>query len=573
MRSYEIARVFERMADVLELKGENPFRIRAYRRAAQNLETLSEDVETLAREDRLEEIPGVGADLAGKIEEYLKTGHIREIDAACRTVPRGVVELLDVPGIGPKTAKQLYEREGVTSVATLERLARAGKLRGLRGIQARTEENIVRGIALLRGGQARMPLGRALPLGRELVRALEDVHGVKTITLAGSMRRMKETVGDIDLLVTSSEPAAVIKAFTGLRHVATVLERGTTKASIRHREGIQVDLRVVEPECYGAALMYFTGSKQHNIRIRAMGMKRGLTISEYGVVRETSGRRVAGATEEEVYAAVGLPWIPPELREDTGEVEAARARRLPKLVSLGDVRGDLHTHTNATDGHHSVEALVDAAAARGYAYVAVTDHSRATRVAGGLSIDELRAHVHRVRAVAKRHPDITVLAGSECDILPDGRLDYPDRVLAELDLVIAAVHTRFKQSKREMTRRICAALANPHVHILGHPTGRLLGEREPYELDVDQVLRAAQRHDKAVEVNGYPDRLDLCDVHARRARDLGVLLAVGTDTHMLDHLGYMELGVAMARRGWVEAPSVINTWPAEKLRAWLLRSR
>ena len=573
MKSYEIARVFERMADVLELKGQNPFRIRAYRRAAQNLETLSEDVETLAREDRLEEIPGVGADLAGKIQEYLRSGRVKEIDAACRTVPRGVVELLDVPGIGPKTAKQLYEREGVTSLATLERLARAGKLRGLRGIQARTEQNIMRGVALLRGGQARMPLGRALPLGRELVRALEDVRGVKTISLAGSMRRMKDTVGDIDLLVTSTEPAAVIKAFTGLRQVATVLERGTTKAAIRHREGIQVDLRVVEPECHGAALIYFTGSKQHNIRIREMGMKRGLKISEYGVVREKSGRRIAGASEEEVYAAVGLPWIPPELREDTGEVDAARAKRLPELVTLADVRGDLHCHTNATDGHHSIEALVEAAAARGYAYIAVTDHSRATRVAGGLTIDELRAHVRRIRAVATKHPGITVLAGSECDILPDGRLDYPDSVLAELDLVVAAVHTRFKQSRREMTKRICAALANPHVHVLGHPTGRLLGERDPYDLDLDQVLRAAKRHDTAVEVNGYPDRLDLCDVHARRARDLGVLLAIGTDTHMLDHLGYMELGVATARRGWVEASSVINTWPADTLRAWLGRGR
>ncbi|MEX2148466.1 MAG: DNA polymerase/3'-5' exonuclease PolX, partial [Candidatus Rokuibacteriota bacterium] len=566
MKSYEIARLFERMADVLELEGGNPFRIRAYRRAAQNLETLSEDVETLARDGRLDEIPGVGADLAGKIAEYLRSGHIKEIDAACRKVPRGVVALLEVPGIGPKTARQLYEREGVTTVARLERLARAGKLRGLRGIQARTEQNIVRGIALLRGGQARMPLGRALPLGRRLVRALEQARGVKTITLAGSMRRMKETVGDIDLLVTSSEPAAVIKAFTGLRDVAAVLERGTTKASIRHRDGIQVDLRVVEPECSGAALAYFTGSKQHNIRIRAMGMKRGLKISEYGVVREKSGRRLAGATEEEVYAAVGLPWIAPELREDAGEVEAARAGRLPALVTLGDVRGDLHCHTDATDGHHSIEALVAAAAARGYAYVAVTDHSRATRVAGGLSIDELRAHVRRIRAVANKHSEIMVLAGSECDILPDGRLDYPDQVLAELDVVIGAVHTRFKQSRREMTTRICTALANPHVHILGHPTGRLLGEREPYDVDIDQVLRTARRHDKAVEVNAYPDRLDLCDVHARRARDLGVLLAVGTDTHMLDHLGYMELGIATARRGWVEASSVINTWPPDKLR-------
>lgn len=302
-------------------------------------------------------------------------------------------------------------------------------------------------------------------------------------------------------------------------------------------------------------------------------MKRGLKISEYGVFRDKSGRRVAGASEEEVYAAVGLPWIPPELREDAGEVDAARARRLPGLVTLADVRGDLHCHTDASDGHHSIEDLVGAAAARGYAYVAVTDHSRTARVAGGLDVDELHAHVRRIRAVARARRDIVVLAGSECDILPDGRLDYPDAVLAELDLVIAAVHTAFKQPKREMTRRICAALANPHVDVLAHPTGRLLGEREACALDLDEVLRAAARHGAAVEVNGYPTRLDLCDAHARRARDLGVRLVISTDTHRLEHLGYMELGVATARRGWVEPASVINTWPAETLRAWLADRR
>jgi DNA polymerase (family 10) len=573
MKSYEVARLFERMADVLELKGENPFRIRAYRRAARNLESLSEDLEVLAREERLDDVPGIGADLAGKIAEYLRTGHVKEIDAVCRTVPRGVVELMNVPGIGPKMAKLLYDKEGVTGLARLEQLAAAGKLRGLRGIQARTEKNILRGIRLLRGGEERMPLGRALPLARELVRALQGVRGVKTVTAAGSLRRMKETVGDIDLLVTSTEPVAAVKAFTGLRHAAEVLERGTTRAAIRHREGIRVDLRVVEPECFGAALAYFTGSKQHNIRVREMGMKRGLKINEYGIFREKSGRRIAGATEEEVYDAIGLPWIPPELREDSGEIEAARARRLPTLITLDDVRGDLHCHTNATDGHHTVEALVQAAAARGYEYVGVTDHSRTTRVAGGLAPDEMLAHMHRIRSVARKHPRIAVLAGAECDILPDGRLDYPDRVLAQLDLVVAAVHTRFKQTKREMTRRLCAALAHPHVHVLGHPTGRLIGEREAYELDLDEVLRVAHRHGKAVELNAYPDRLDLCDVHARRAQELGTWLAIGTDTHMLDHLGYMELGVATARRGWVEAPGVVNTWPAGKLRGWLDAAR
>ena len=573
MKNFEVARQFELMADVLELKGENPFRIRAYRRAAQSLESLSEDIETVAREDRLEDIPGIGADLAGKIQEYLRTGKIKEIAAASKGTPRGVVELMNIPGIGPRTARLLYEREHITDIRQLEKRASRGGLRGLPGIQAKTEQNILKGIRLVRGGQERMPLGHALPLGRELVRGLEELAAVKQISLAGSIRRMKETVGDIDILVTSSKPDAVMRAFTTLPQVAEVLERGTTKGSIRHREGIQVDLRVVEPECFGAALVYFTGSKQHNIHIRDIGVKKGLKISEYGVFKASTGRRLVSATEAEVYAAVGLPWIPPELREDAGEIEAALQRKLPRLVELDEIRGDLHCHTNATDGHHTIEALVTAAERRGYKYVAVTDHSLSTRVTGGLTAAGLAAHVKRIRAVQARHPRITVLAGSECDILPDGSLDYPDHVLAGLDLVIGSVHTGFRQSRAEMTRRICRALAHPHVHVLGHPTGRLIGEREPYAVDIDEVLRTARRHDKAVEINCQPDRLDLNDVHARRAHELGVLVAVATDTHMLDHLGWMELGVATARRGWTETRQVVNTWPAQKLLAWLRAER
>ncbi|MEK7387101.1 MAG: DNA polymerase/3'-5' exonuclease PolX [candidate division NC10 bacterium] len=573
MKNFEVARLFDLMADILEIKGENPFRIRAYRRAAQNLESLTEDVEALAREERLDELPGIGEDLAGKIVEYLETGRVKDIEAAKKGIPRGVVDLMNVPGIGPKTAKLLYEKEGITTLDRLEKLARAGKLRGLHGIQAKTEANILKGIALVRGGQARMPLGRALPLGQELVEALEDVPGVKAIELAGSLRRMKETVGDIDILVTSTTPGQVMQAFTRLPQASEVLERGETKASIRHREGIQVDLRVLEPECFGAALVYFTGSKQHNIRIRGIAGTKGLKISEYGVFRASTGRRVAGATEEEVYAAIGLPWIPPELREDLGEVEAASKWTLPRLVSLGDLRGDLHCHTKASDGHHTVEELVAAAEKRGYEYLLVSDHSPSARVAGGLTADELAAHVKKVRAVQKKHPDITVLAGSECDILDDGSLDYPDAVLAGLDLVIGAVHSRFKQPGREMTARICRALANPYVSILAHPTGRLIGEREPYDVDLDQVFRTAKRHGKAIEINAYPARLDLNDVHARRARDLGVLVAVSTDAHVLDHLNTIELGVATARRAWIEKPEVVNTWPVKKLLAWARSSR
>ncbi len=573
MKNFEIARLFDLMADILEIKEENPFRIRAYRRAAQNLEALTEDVETLARQERLEEIPGVGADLAGKIVEYLRTGRVRDVETAKKGVPPGVVELMNVPGVGPKTARLLYDKEGVTTLDRLEKLARAGKLRGLHGIQAKTEANILKGIALVRGGQARMPLGRALPLGRELVHALDGLPGVKAIELAGSLRRMKETVGDIDLLVTSTDPAKVMQAFTTLPQVSEVLERGETKASVRHREGIQVDLRVLEPECFGAALVYFTGSKQHNIRIREMAVKKGLKISEYGVFRASSGRRIAGATEEEVYAAIGLPWIAPELREDLGEVEAAAKGQLPKLVTLGDIRGDLHCHTKATDGHHTIEALVAAAEQRGYEYLVVTDHSASARVAGGLSVTEFAAHVKKIRAVQKKHPGIAVLAGSECDILEDGSLDYPDAVLAGLDLVVGAVHSRFKQPRREMTRRLCRALENPYVNVLAHPTGRLIGERDPYDVDLEEVLRTAKRHGKAVEINSYPSRLDLNDAHARRARDLGVLIAVSTDAHVLDHLTMMELGVATARRAWLAKDEVVNTWPAKKLLAWARPAR
>jgi len=568
VKNLEIARAFDLIGDLLELKGDNPFRIRAYRRAARNLEALTEDLETLAAQGRLDEIPGIGPDLAGKIGEYLETGRMEALESLRREMPAGLADLMGVPGVGPKTAKLLHDRLKVTDLGQLETLARAGKLRGLPGIQAKTEQNLLKGIALVRRGQARMPLGRALPLAEEIAHALARVRGVKRVEPAGSVRRRKETVGDLDILVTSTDPARVMDAFARLPQVADVLERGPTKASVRHREGIQVDLRVVEPATFGAALQYFTGSKEHNIRIREMAVKKRLKISEYGVFREPGGKRIAGATEEEVYAAVGLPWIPPELREDSGEIEAAQSRRLPTLVELDDIRGDLHCHTNATDGHHTVEALVAAARKRGYAYVLVSDHSRSTRIAGGLTADEALAHVERIRAIGRKQRGITVLAGSECDILPDGSLDYPDDVLARMDLVVAAVHSRFKQPRAEMTRRICRALENPYVNILAHPTGRLMGQREPYDVDLEAVFAAARRHGKALEINCYPERLDLNDVHARRARELGVLLAINTDTHALDQLDTMRLGVATARRAWVGPAEVINTWSVDKLRAW-----
>jgi len=568
MKNFEIARQFDLMADLLEIKGENPFRIRAYRRAAQNMESLTEEVETLVAENRLDRVAGIGKDLAAKIAEYLQTGQMRAVEEAKKEIPAGVVALMNVPGVGPKTAKLLYQKGGVHDVTQLEELAKAGRLKGLPGIQAKTEANILKGIAVIRRGQARMPLGRALPLAQELAQALERVKEVKQISLAGSIRRRRETAGDMDILVTSTKPELVIDAFVRLPQVAEVLERGGTKASVRHREGLQVDLRVVEPEAFGAALVYFTGSKQHNIRIREMAQRKGLKISEYGVFDESTSRRIAGKTEEEVYAAIGLPWIPPELREDAGEIEAALERRLPDLVDVRDIRGDLHDHTHASDGHHSIEALVAKARERGYEYVVVSDHSRSSTIARGLSIEALRAHVKEIRAAQDKFRDITILAGSECDILADGAMDYPDEVLAGLDIVLAAVHARFKQPREEMTRRICRALEHPSVNILAHPTGRLIGERDPYDVDLEAVFRAAKQHGKAVEINSSPERLDLNDVHARRAAELGVLIAINTDTHFLDNLSNVALGVATARRAWIGPSQVINTWPLERLRPW-----
>lgn len=569
MKNHEIARLFDRMADLLEIKGENRFRIRAYRRAALNIEGLTEDIEVLAREQRLEDIPGVGSDLAGKIMEYLKTGRMKDLEAIQQGISSGVVELMSVPGIGPKTAKRLYEKEGITDLQRLEGLAKGGKLRGVPGIQAKTEENILKGLAVVKEGHARMLLGTALPLSEELIRALQQLPETKQAIVAGSIRRMKETVGDIDILVTSPKSERVMEAFVKLPQVVAVLEKGRTKSSIRHREGIQVDLRVVEPDSFGAALVYFTGSKQHNIRLREMAVKKGLKLSEYGLFKKDSGRRIAGATEEEVYAAVGLPWIPPELREDTGELEAALKGELPRLVELKDIRGDLHCHTNASDGQCPIEALVDAAVRRRYEYLAITDHSRSTTVGGGLSINQLAVHVKKIRAVQKKHPEITVLAGSECDILPDGSLDYPNEVLAQLDVVVAAVHSSFKQTKEQMTQRICKALAHPAVRILAHPTGRLIGERSPYDVDLDRVFAIAKHHGKALEINSYPQRLDLSDIHARRARELGALVAIDSDAHMLDNLANLPLGLATARRAWIGKDEVVNTRTSIQLRHWL----
>jgi len=506
MKNVEIARLFNEIADFLEVKDENPFRIRAYRRAAQAVEGLADDIAAMAERGALLEVPGIGKDLAAKIQEYLATGEIEYLAGLRREIPVGVIELMGIHGVGPKTAKLLYQQVGVDSVEKLEELAKAHKLGGLPGIKAKTEENILKGIAVWRGGRERMPLGTALVLAEAILGELRPLKEVHEIAAAGSLRRMKETVKDIDILVTSTKPARVMEVFIGLPNVAEVLAHGETKSSVRLRENIQVDLRVVEPDCFGAALQYFTGSKQHNIRVRELAQRKELKVSEYGVFNEKTNQRVAGRTEEEVYGAVGLPFIPPELREDGGEIEAALEGRLPTLVTVEDIRGDLQMHTTWSDGSHSLSDLAVGVRAKGYQYMAVTDHSKSTTVAGGMKEEQVLQMIAEVRALNKKMKDFRILAGCEVDIKGDGTLDFPDEILRQLDLVLVSVHSRFKMSREEMTARIVRAVQHPLVHLLGHPTGRLIGERSAYEVDMEAVLAAARTAGTAVEINGRGDQ-------------------------------------------------------------------
>jgi len=565
--NFDMARVFYEMAHLLEVKGESAFRVRAYQRAAQQIESLAEDLAAVAARGELQTIPGIGKDLATRITEYLATGKIGQLEALRAEVPPNFLTLLEVRGLGPKTAKLLLERLGVDSVDRLEEVCKSGEILTVAGIREKTCENILKGIAIWRAGRSRMLLARARGIARQVVAVLQAQAPVERIEIAGSLRRMRETVKDIDLLVTSTDPPRVIETFVALPSVLEVIGAGNTKASVHHTDGIQIDLRVVDPAAFGAALQYFTGARDHNVRLREMASRRRLKISEYGVFDELTGNRVAGETEGEVYAAVGLDWIPPELRENGGEIEAALTGALPALITADRIRGDLHAHTDWSDGHHSLAQLIEAAEARGYEYILVSDHSKSSTVAGGLGADRLREQIRKIRELQPRYK-IRILAGSECDVLADGAMDFPPEVLGELDIVLAAVHSRFTQSRAEMTARIVKALENPYVNILAHPTGRLIGSRQPYDVDLEAVFAAAKAHGKSIEINCSPDRLDLKDSQARRAAELGVPIAISTDTHYLSNLDNLELGLATARRGWIGPAQVLNTRNTDQLLAW-----
>jgi len=566
MKNRELARIFSELADVLEYKGENPFKVGAYRRASRALADLSEDVAVLAREDRLREVPGIGEAIAKKIKEYLETGHMKRYEEALQGTPKGLLEMLAIPGLGPKTVAVINQHLGIETVAELEEAARAGKLEGLPGLGARKVENILHGITLRKQASQRVRLGDAIPAVEAIVAQLRAM-GIERVVPAGSLRRMRETVGDLDILAAGEDSVRITKAFTSLPMVAEVLAAGETRASVRTHEGLQVDLRVVPPASFGAACQYFTGSKAHNIRLRDLAKRHNLKVNEYGVFR--GEKMIAGADEESVYRALGLPLIPPTLREDRGEIEAALAGQLPRVVELEDIRGDLHVHTDWSDGRDSIEQMAAAAKAIGYQYLAISDHTRALKVFGGLDETGMEKLLRAVREADARVKGIRLLAGVEVDIHADGSLDLPDRILAKLDIVTASVHSAFKQPAEKMTARLLAAIRNPHVDVIGHLTGRLLGEREAYDFDLEAVLQEAARHHTALELNAHPLRLDITDVVCRRARDLGIMVAINTDAHNTEQLQLMRFGVATAQRGWLEAAHVLNTRPFRTLMAWL----
>ncbi len=572
MRNQDVADIFFAMADMLAIQGANYHRVLAYRRAAENVATLGRSLEEIWRAGELETIPGIGKTLAAKIDELMRTGRLEAYEDLRAQVPAGVVHMLQVPDVGPKRAALFWKELGITSVKALEQAAREGRLRSLPGMGAKSEENVLAGIEQLKRRTGRTLLGVAWPLAHYVLDALREVPGVVRAAPAGSLRRMRETVGDLDLLVASSDPEPVMARFRELDQVDEVLLSGPTKTSIRTRDGLQVDLRVLEPARWGTALQYFTGSQAHNIRLRTLALERGFSLSEYSLKRE-DGSEVLCATEEEVYAALGLPLIPPELREDRGEIEAAQEGRLPDLIAPADLRGDLQFHTTWSDGRQGLLEMAQAAQAQGLEYALVTDHSCGLGVARGLSVEDVHRQRAEVEEVNRRlNGAFRLLSGVEVEVRADGTLDFPDDVLAEFDLVVAAVHSGLRQDRERITPRVLAAIHNPHVDVLAHPTGRLIGKQEGIDLDVEAVFRAAAETGTALEINAHPRRLDLRDVHVRRAIELGVKLAINSDAHDVNGFGVLPFGVATARRGWATAADVINTWPVERVLEWANRA-
>jgi DNA polymerase (family 10) len=569
MKNKELAKIFNEIAEYLEMDGV-PFKPYAYQKAALTLETLKNDVADLYKAGGLKAlkgIPGVGESIAHKIEEYLTTGHIQYYEEFKKKMPIALDEIVGVEGVGPKKAKVLFEQLGIKTLEELEAAAKNHKIAPLFGFGAKTEKNILQAIEFLKSSKGRFLLGEILPIANEVLKQLQGLPEVERVNTAGSVRRMKETIGDVDFLVTSTNPTKVMDFFVALPGVVKVWGQGATKSSVRLKEGFDMDLRVIPPESYGAALQYFTGSKDHNIALRKIAIDRGFKLSEYGLFQ--GPQMIAAETEEEVYGKLGMPWIPPELRENRGEIDAALAGKLPEIIGYGDIKGDLHVHCNWDGGANSIDEIVAAALALGYEYVGISDHTKFLKSEHGLDEAKLRARNQEIDEInarlARADKNFRVLKGCEANIMADGSIDITDEALAELDFVIAGVHSLFKQPREEMTRRILTAMRNPHVDIIAHPTGRILKRREEYEVAVDDLLKAAKETGTILEINSYPERLDLDDVNILAAKQAGIKMVINTDTHHVDQLHLMSFGISQARRGWAEKQDIINAWPVAEL--------
>ena len=572
MKNSAIAKVFQDIADLLELKGEIPFKIRAYQKAARAIEHSPTEIEQMVKDgSELRNIPGVGEAIAKKITELVTRGHLHYYDELRAEFPEGISTLLDIPGVGPKIAIRLCIELGTNSIEDLEKAILEGRVASLPRLGDKVAENILRQIQAMRMKGRRIPIGQALPVVEEIIAKLQGYDGLRNLIPAGSLRRFRETVGDIDLMGTADDPERVLDVFAGLPQVKEVLAKGSTKASVLISGDLQIDLRLVDHDSFGSLLQYFTGSKQHNIILRERGHRQKLKLSEYGIADLDTGVLEKFATEEAFYQRLGLQFIPPELRQGQWEVDRAEHNAIPRLIELSDLKGDLHVHTEWSDGHDSIEAMALAAKAKGYQYIAITDHSGGRGIAGGLKEERLRRQMAEIRELNDRMDGIHIFSGVEVDIRADGILDLPDDLLAQLDIVIAAVHSAMRQDQEKMTQRILGAIRNPHVDVLAHPTCRLLGEREPVMVDLEAIFRAAAENNTALEINSMPNRLDLKDIHALRAKDLGVKLIINTDAHSTFHLDLIRFGVGVARRGWCEARHILNTRPLEEVEAFLKR--
>ncbi|MFZ5518408.1 MAG: DNA polymerase/3'-5' exonuclease PolX [Candidatus Zhuqueibacterota bacterium] len=563
MKNSALAEIFEQMADILELQGELGFKVNAYRRAARVIQDLQEDITILWENQKLHELPGIGDAFVRKISEYLATGKMSKFESLKQEVPSELIALLKIQNLGPKTIATAHKSLGVNNLDDLVRVIENGQLAGLPKMGEKKMENIKKGIEYLLKSQERISIAVALPMVEGIISQLTAMCAVEAITCAGSVRRMKETVHDVDILAVSSQSQRLIETFLNLPGVGRVDAGGTTRASVHFENGVQVDLRVIPSESFGAALQYFTGSQAHNVKLRGLAKKNFLKINEYGIFKDD--KIIGGSKELDIYEALGLQWIPPELREDRGEIERAASKSLPALLEIQDVRGDLHVHSNYSDGKSSIAEIVNAARLRGYHYLAICDHSVSAGYARGLNRERLLQQMAEIAAINKAHDDVVVLQGIEVDILGDGSLDIADEFLPRLDFIVASIHSGFKTNP---TERIIKAMENPFVDVIGHPTGRIISRREGYEVDLNAVFDAAEKTGTALEINAHPDRLDLSDVHAKRASERGIRIAINSDSHECANLDFMKYGVAVARRGWLNREAVLNTWPIEKVITW-----